>query len=75
MGSQPSKYSEAPQEEQYCNLLFKEEKKIAQLCPEERFVQRRQSIQPTVEEFLFWAANLLTLPNRVHENHPNIRVR
>ncbi|MFR3734001.1 MAG: IS66 family transposase [Enterococcus sp.] len=63
IGSQPSKYSHALTGEKYCNLLFKEYKKLASLDAKERQKQRTLWIKPIVEEFFSWASNLCVLPN------------
>lgn len=63
IGSQPSKYSHALIGETYCNLLFKEERKLAHLDAKERQKQRALWIKPIVEEFFSWATDLCVLPN------------
>ena len=63
IGSQPSKYSHALTGEKYCNLLFKEERKLAHLDANERQEQRKRWIKPIVEEFFSWAETLFVLPN------------
>lgn len=62
IGSQPKKYSTALLGERYCDLLFKEEKKLRHLDPVDRQKQRRQWIKPIVDEFFSWASNLCVLP-------------
>lgn len=62
VGSQPKKYSTALLGERYCDLLFKEEKKLRHLDPTDRQKQRRQWIKPIVDEFFSWASNLCVLP-------------
>lgn len=62
IGSQPQKYSTALMGEHYCDLLFKEEKKLRHLSPVERQKQRGKWIKPIVDEFFSWAANLHVLP-------------
>lgn len=62
IGSQPKKYSTALLGERYCDLLFKEEKKLRHLDPTDRQKQRSQWIKPIVDEFFSWASNLCVLP-------------
>ncbi|MGL9728869.1 IS66 family transposase [Enterococcus sp. DIV0756] len=62
IGSQPKKYSIALLGERYCDLLFKEEKKLRHLDPTDRKKQRYQWIKPIVDEFFSWASNLCVLP-------------
>ncbi|WP_430748905.1 IS66 family transposase [Candidatus Enterococcus moelleringii] len=63
IGSQPAKYSHALVGEQYCDRLFKEEKKLAHLSPKEREKQRDLKIKPIVRAFFSWAADSHVLPN------------
>lgn len=62
IGSQPKKYSTALTGERYCDLLFKEDKKLHQLSAEERQKERIQWIKPIVDEFFSWATELCVLP-------------
>ncbi|OTO77378.1 hypothetical protein A5865_001254 [Enterococcus sp. 12E11_DIV0728] len=62
LGSQPQKYSAALTGELYCDLLFKEDKKLHQLPPEERQKERIRWIKPIVDEFFSWATDLCVLP-------------
>lgn len=62
IGSQPKKYSTALLGERYCDLLFKEEKKLRHLDPTDRQKQRSQWIKPIVDEFFSLASNLCVLP-------------
>lgn len=62
IGSQPTKYSQALLGVQYCDLIFKEDKKLVKLKPQERQNQRIKWIKPIVDEFFDWSANLCILP-------------
>jgi len=61
IGPQTKNFSTALTGEKYCDLIFKEERRLAHLLPEDRQLARVRWVKPIVEEFFTWAASVCIL--------------